>query len=111
MDHITQLATFKALEQTRSGRNSDLIDSVFTSPEMKERVGLVRIQFESSPDLRNELDQICDVFGISKREFLECALLDALEKAARVFGQIGRATGATPGTALYAFGSDEKENA
>jgi len=108
MDNITQLATFKALEQSRFNRNADTIDSLLPTSEAKERAGLVRVQFETAPDLRTELDQICSAFGISKREFLECALIDSLQKATRIFGDIARETGAAPGTPLYAFGTEEE---
>lgn len=110
MDHITQLATFKALEQTRSGVG-EAIDALFPTPELKERAGLVRIQFESSPQLRAELDEICNAFRISKREFLECAVLDAIKRSYQVFEQISEATNAKPGTPLYAFGQPAKEEA
>jgi len=92
MDHITQLATFKALEFNRRNRNADVIDSLLKTTEQKERAGLVRVQFETLPEVRADLDNLCSAFDISKREFLESALLDSLAKAWEIFGSVSENT-------------------
>jgi hypothetical protein len=93
VSNIEQLATFKALEQSRQQRNAGLLDH-FIRQEGAEKLGLKRIQFETHPDLADHLDDVCRTLDVSKREFLEAALVDAIAKAEAQFGEVFRqATG------------------
>lgn len=93
VSNIEQLATFKALEQSRQDRNAGLLDH-FIRQEGSEKLGLKRIQFETHPSLADHLDDVCRTFDVSRREFLEAALVDAIAKAEAQFGEVYRqATG------------------
>jgi hypothetical protein len=101
LSNIVQLATFKALEQSRSYRNSGLLDSVLHEDGAAEKLGMKRIQFEAHPNLANHLDDVCRTLDVSKREFLEAALIDAISKAEAEFGDVYRqATG-------HSYGAEE----
>ena len=53
-----------------------------------EKMGLKRIQFETHPQLADRLEEVCSMLDVSKREFLESAVLDAMSKAEDQFGTI-----------------------
>lgn len=92
--NIDTLSTFKALEQSRIHRNVTLLDHVLTTPEAAEQLGLKRIQFESHPAMSERLESICNLLDVSKREFLECAVVDAMTRAEEKFAAVYReATG------------------
>lgn len=87
MNQIEKLATFKALEQSRLSRNADLLDHFIAVGE-GEKMGLKRIQFESHPSLAERLEQVCNMLNVSKREFLEAAVIDAINRATDGFETI-----------------------
>lgn len=94
MNNIDQLATYKALEQSRMARNSGLLDSFLRDPDAAAQIGLKRIQFESHPELVERLENCCGMLDVSKREFLESAVVDAITRAEEKFGTVYReATG------------------
>lgn len=84
MNNIEQLATFKALEQSRIHRGADLLESFVTSGQ-GQNLGLKRIQFESHPSLAERLENVCTMLDVTKREFLEAAVIDAMERAEQGF--------------------------
>lgn len=98
VSNIEQLATFKALEQSRLDRNAGLLDHFLRQDGAAEKLGLKRIQFETHPELADHLDDICRTLDVSKREFMEAALVDAIAKAESQFGDVYRqATGRSYG--------------
>lgn len=93
MSKIETLATYKALEQSRNHRNADITEHLLEI-HGGEKVGLKRIQFEAHPVLSDRLDSVCNMLDVSKREFLEAAVIDAIDRAQDGFGSIYRqATG------------------
>lgn len=88
VSNIEQLATFKALEQSRISRNAGLMDHFLREEGAAEKMGLKRIQFETHPQLADRLEEVCSMLDVSKREFLESAVLDAMSKAEDRFGTI-----------------------
>lgn len=87
--NIEQLATFKALEHSRLSRNAGLLDHFIRSdPDSVEKMGLKRVQFETHPALAEDLEDVCHLLDVSKREFMEAALVDAINKAQAQFGDI-----------------------
>jgi len=108
MDNITQLSTFKALESNRRNRNADVIESLLPTSELRERAGLVRVQFEVAPELRASLDNLCSSFDISKREFLEAALVDSLDKAWEIFTDISKRASDAYALELQAVEEEDK---
>ena len=94
MNHIDRLATFKALEYTRS--SPELLDAALRDPESVKQFNLKRIQFEAHSSLVERLESSCSILRVSKREFLEAALLDALGRADEKFDAVFlEATGQT----------------
>lgn len=86
--NIEQLATFKALEHSRTSRNAGLLDHFLRAePDTAEKLGLKRVQFETHPDLADELDEVCRLLSVSKREFLESAVVDAIAISREKFGE------------------------
>jgi cell division FtsZ-interacting protein ZapD len=91
MNNIDQLATYRALGHIRA---SGGIDHFLRIPEVAEQLGLKRIQFEARPELVAQLENACVMLDVSKREFLESALVDAIERAEQKFLAVYReATG------------------
>lgn len=85
MKKIDEIATFAGLQNARISRNSDFLDSFISSPDVQQQLGLKRVQFETVPQLYERLESICGLLGVSKREFLEGALIDAIEAAETKF--------------------------
>lgn len=91
MHNINDLSTFKALEQSRLQRNAGALDHFLRAdPAVAEQLGLKRIQFETHPALAEQLDEICSLLHVSKREFLESALVDAITQAESRFREVFR---------------------
>jgi len=67
-----------------------LVDSVLNGEqgdELKAELKLKRIQFDTVPQLYDEVENICNLLECSKREFLELAVRDAIGRAQEVFMQ------------------------
>lgn len=94
MTKIEILATSKALEHSRLDRNADITDHLLSQQGAGEKLGLKRIQFEAHPALADSLEDVCNMLNVSKREFLEAAVIDAIDSAQEGFSTIYReATG------------------
>mgnify|MGYP003376790160 CR=1 FL=1 len=85
MRNIEQLATFKALERSRQSRNLGFLDHLLRQDGAVENLVLKRIQFETHPGLVDHLDDICRTLDVSRREFLEAAVTDAVTTAQAQF--------------------------
>ena len=88
MSKIETLATYKALEQSRLSRNVEFTDHLLGAEGAGEKMGLRRIQFEAHPILSDRLETVCNMLNVSKREFLEAAVIDAIDSAEEGFGTI-----------------------
>jgi len=87
LNHFAQLA---ALRTAHSIINSFLVDSVLSGPDgdqVREKLALKRLQFDTSPELYSKVESVCSLMDCTKREFLEMAVIDAIEKAWAVFGE------------------------
>lgn len=88
MNNIQQMAIFKALDQARIQRGAGIMDLVEKQAGGDlEKMGLKRVQFETHPSVFELLENTCSLLDVSKREFLECAMLDAIANAERIFGE------------------------
>lgn len=83
------LIRYKALDQVYSLGNRKLIDHYLDqeNPVVLEQLGTRKIQFDASSELFNDLEQVVSVLDMSKREFLESAVSDALKKAHEIISQ------------------------
>ncbi len=77
-------ATLKAYEEAYTSSNLALTNLI-ASGSVDHSVELKRVQFETFPHIVERLESVCDVLGISKREFLERALVDALNSTWSTF--------------------------
>ena len=64
------------LDMTLNGEGGDAIRSEFK---------LKRLQFDCLPELYSEVESICALLECSKREFLQMAVQEAIEKAQSTF--------------------------
>jgi len=88
MKKIDEIATLAGLQSARISRNADLMEAFLTSSEVQEQLGMKRIQFETSPILYERLEGICGLLDVSKREFMESALVDAINAADEKFNAV-----------------------
>jgi hypothetical protein len=80
---VDALATEKALAFVRGQRGADLANLV-ASDELGRGI-LKNVCAKVTPVLAEEIDQVCDLLGVNKREFLEAAFLDAVDRARAIF--------------------------
>lgn len=83
------LIRYKALDQVYSLGNRKILDHFLDqeNPVIQEQLGTRKIQFDASPELFKDLEEVVGVLDMSKREFLESALSDALKKAHEIIAQ------------------------
>lgn len=87
MTNVDQLAILTALKHSRTSRNTSALDYLLKE-NAPEHFGLKRIQFETWPGLVDELEEVCMLFDISKREFLEAAVVDSINRAHEKFNAV-----------------------
>lgn len=85
--NIETVARMRALESAYQAGNPKLMDLVADGrvKVIEGEVKLKRVQFDTSFALSEKLDEVCSLLGMSRREFLETALIDALEAAEASF--------------------------
>lgn len=80
-DELIQLQALK-LKATTSGRHPELVDSLLDSaPEGAE---IRQMCAKVTAALYTRLDETCNALGMSKREFIESAVAEALQRAAEI---------------------------
>lgn len=81
---IDSLVTEKALAILNGHDNSSVIDLISSDlPEVKNVCAKLSVK------LSDDIDQVCDFLDISKRVFIEAALVDALSKANQIIEDEG----------------------
>ena len=88
MKKIDEIATLAGLQSARTSRNADFVEAFLGRPDVQEQLGLKRVQFETSPVLYERLEGICGLLDVSKREFMESALIDAIDAADSKFNAV-----------------------
>lgn len=81
---LSQFATMRGMSFAHIRTNQNLIDSVLNGEQgdhIREELKLKRIQFDTVPQLATDLESVCSLLECSKREFLEMAVRDAIDKA------------------------------
>lgn len=79
---LDALVTERSLAFVSGGASSDWAQLM--SASALEAAGIKNVCARVSSDLAGEIDQVVGLLGISKRRFLEAAMLDAVEKAKSV---------------------------
>lgn len=79
----------RGMEFAHNQVQNPLIDAMLNDPEtgaqVREQIQIKRIQFDTSLILADKLDAVCSLLNCSKREFLQMAVMDAVEQAEAVF--------------------------
>jgi hypothetical protein len=84
------------LKALHSGQtNSDLLEAQLQLPEVSENLKLRQVCAMVSPQLFTELEGTCELLGMSKRKFVEGALIDAIEKASAIVNEVDPFTSGT----------------
>ena len=100
--NLENFAKLRGLDHAYSSTNRQLLDHILAGEqgdEVRKNILSKRLQFDTTPELYAEVENICQLLGCSKREFLELAVLHGLDKAEQVFGAAFKdATGREFGT-------------
>ena len=83
-DEVIQLQARKLKAATHGRLPANLLDRMAEeAPQLRQMCAKV------SPELYDRLEQICGVLDMSKREFIEGAVADALDRAAETIDKVG----------------------
>ena len=85
---LEQFATMRAFESARTASNSGFIDHLLSGDQgdqLRENFLTKRLQFDTHELLYSEVEKVCSMLDCSKREFLEMAVAEAVQKAQVVF--------------------------
>ena len=86
-----ELVRLKALQlkAVNTGQTTmDLVDSQLQLPDVAGDLKMKNVCAMVSPQLFTELEGTCELLGISKRKFIEGALIEALNKAAAIVSEV-----------------------
>lgn len=86
-----ELIRLKALQlkAVNSGQTTtEMIESQLSLPEVAEHLKLRQVCAMVSPVLFNELEGTCELLSVSKRKFVEIALIDAIERAGAIVNDV-----------------------
>jgi hypothetical protein len=86
--NLENFSKMRGLQLAHTSANTALLDHVLSSEqgdEIREKLLTKRIQFDTTLQLFEELESVCSLLECSKREFLEMAVVEALNKARSVF--------------------------
>jgi hypothetical protein len=88
--NLDQYATMRGMETAHNYTNQPILDAMLNDsengPKIRAEVLTKRIQFDTTPGLFNHLESVCALLSCSKREFLQMAVSEALDRAESVFG-------------------------
>lgn len=85
---LDQFATMRGFESARSVSNISFLDHLMSgdqADEVREKFLTKRLQFDTHELLYSEVEKVCSMLDCSKREFLEMAVAEAVQKAQVVF--------------------------
>lgn len=85
---LTQFAQMRGFENAYNSFHQHAIDSLLNSEQgeqIRKELLTKRLQFDCLPELHAEVESICGLLDCSKREFLQMAVQEAIEKAQSTF--------------------------
>ena len=82
--NLEQFAQMRALESAYTSTNRAFVDHLLTDDKVAEQI-TKRIQFDCAPFLADELEKVCGLLQCSKREFMEGAVVEALDRAQKAY--------------------------
>lgn len=86
--NLHQFAQMRGLQTAHASVGAPFLDHFLNGEkgdELREELKLKRIQFDTMPQLYDKLESVCSLLECSKREFLELAVWDAIERAEQVY--------------------------
>jgi hypothetical protein len=86
--NLENYAKMRGLQQASSFQGSHLTDHILSSDqadEFREKILPKRLQFDTTQALYSQVESICNLLNCSKREFLEMAVSEAIDKAEDIF--------------------------
>jgi hypothetical protein len=89
MNQLTELLMYRALHFKQSGRNDIIVDHMLaTDSEAINKLQIRNVCAKVSNELADRLDNMCGLLDISKRRFVEAAIINALDEADRVVSEV-----------------------
>jgi predicted transcriptional regulator len=91
MNQLTELLMYRALHFKQGGMSgSDAIIEHFVEKDgdVIDKLQLKNVCAKVSQQLADRLDNMCNVLDLSKRRFIESAIINALDEADRVCAEI-----------------------
>lgn len=85
---VESFAKMRALQSAHTSTNQGFVDHLLSGPqgdEIRTGLKLKRLQFDTAPALYEDVEQICGLLDCSKREFLQMAITEAVDKAKATF--------------------------
>lgn len=87
---LEYFAQMRALESAYVSTNQSFVDHLLNADEreggkLRQELRIKRVQFDAAEALVTELDSVCNLLDVSKRQFLEGAVWEAIERAKGAF--------------------------
>lgn len=103
-----KLIQFKALSQVYASNNSAMLDHVLQADSsLVEKLKMRNVCALIDSELFTRLEDACGILSLSKREFIEAALIEGLNQADKIIAEEGVYAHLE---AMTAVGSPEKES-
>jgi hypothetical protein len=83
--NLEQFAQMRALESAYTSTNRAFVDHLIATDKAAADQMTKRIQFDCAPFLADELEKVCGLLQCSKREFMEGAVVEALDRAQKAY--------------------------
>lgn len=87
--NFDSLIRYKTLHESYSALNSVVVDQILRDPKAAEQAGLKKLQFDVSKERFDQVESICAILNMSKREFLDAAVAEAVAKAHEIIAEVG----------------------
>lgn len=81
--YFEELILQSALQFKNGSSNSDLIDLI-AEDRIDHNIQLKNVCAKLTPELSDSLDEVVGILGISKRKFIEAALIEAVRTAKHI---------------------------
>lgn len=97
---LDQFATMRGMQSAHISTNQGFLDHLLNDadngPKIRQEILTKRIQFDTTPQLFAQLESICSLLDCSKREFLEMAVFEAIQRSQSVFESAYEAAAGCP---------------
>ena len=88
INHFDQFIQYKALDFKFGSSGAVLLDAVLRDPEQAEKLPLKNVCAKLHVDLVKRLDETVNTLQMSKREFIEYAIIEALNRADVIMDEV-----------------------